>query len=430
MRRLLTVSTLWTALLVVAGACAAATVGPDVFGYTASDAVVYNFTDISGTGTRVLVNQDDTAILAGLGFNFTFYGRSYPAVCFSPNGLLSFTNCSTQFTNVDLTTSPVFGNGPHGSVDVPAIAVLWDDWQFFQTGADAAYYFQVTGAVGSRQLIIQWNRAGGFASSPAFVTFQVILFEGSGDILMQYKTTDSGDFRANGASATVGIRDASGQTNGRRLQWSYNLGVITAGKAIRFFSPTPHGNFLPGLYGHHPNHPHHGEHGHTEPGNGTPPHVPGHSPGLTADPSGGVVEPVLVAGWNEDGTVNANPAARGLAGTNAVRPARRGGVVQFFGTAAGITLRNQNGDLVEVDPARFTAPAAGGALYWTRQVPVVKVGGVPAQVFFSGMAPGLTGVWQINVRIPEGAPAGDQTAVEVSYDGRVLVQRAVVAVEE
>jgi uncharacterized protein (TIGR03437 family) len=36
------------------------------------------------------------------------------------------------------------------------------------------------------------------------------------------------------------------------------------------------------------------------------------------------------------------------------------------------------------------------------------VGGVPATVLFSGLAPGLVGVYQINLQIPMTAPSGTQ----------------------
>ena len=42
-----------------------------------------------------------------------------------------------------------------------------------------------------------------------------------------------------------------------------------------------------------------------------------------------------------------------------------------------------------------------------------------AKVLFSGLAPGLTGVWQMNALIPEEAPAG-KVPVAISYEGYEL----------
>lgn len=43
----------------------------------------------------------------------------------------------------------------------------------------------------------------------------------------------------------------------------------------------------------------------------------------------------------------------------------------------------------------------------------VYVGGVPAQMTFQGLAPGLAGLYQLNVLIPRNAPAGDAVALAV-----------------
>ena len=66
------------------------------------------------------------------------------------------------------------------------------------------------------------------------MTFQVILSE-SGSFLFNYLNTPLG----NGASATVGIRDTAGQSNGRRLQWSFNQGVLGAEESILFTPGDP-----------------------------------------------------------------------------------------------------------------------------------------------------------------------------------------------
>jgi len=214
------------------GQAQAATIGADAYGYTATDEIPYTFQDISGTGTRVLNGVDDSSTSANVGFNFNFYGTNYNNVSFSSNGLISFGGSNSNFVNANLTTTSP-------SVNLPSIAVLWDDWQFFQPGADAVYY-QTTGTAGNRQFITQWNLANGFSSSPSTVTFQSVLFEGSNDILLSYQDVDSGDFRSLGGDSTVGIRDVNGQSNGRNLQWSFNSPVIRNAESIRISTqPVP-----------------------------------------------------------------------------------------------------------------------------------------------------------------------------------------------
>ena len=61
-------------------------------------------------------------------------------------------------------------------------------------------------------------------------------------------------------------------------------------------------------------------------------------------------------------------------------------------------------------------PASGAAaltspLSETTNTPAVTVGGVPAQVTFSGLVPGLVGVYQVNAVTPANAPMGDVPVV-------------------
>lgn len=89
--------------------------------------------------------------------------------------------------------------------------------------------------------------------------------------------------------------------------------------------------------------------------------------------------------------------------------------MQLFGSAAGLFLDEQDRQLAE----GFTPPLSGSPLYYTTSLPEVRIAGVAAKVLFSGLAPGLTGVWQINVLIPEDAPAG-KAPVTISYEGEEL----------
>ena len=54
----------------------------------------------------------------------------------------------------------------------------------------------------------------------------------------------------------------------------------------------------------------------------------------------------------------------------------------------------------------------------TQEHPQVTIGGKPAPVAFSGLTPGLVGVYQINTVVPANVPAGDQVPVVVSISGQ------------
>ena len=82
-------------------------------------------------------------------------------------------------------------------------------------------------------------------------------------------------------------------------------------------------------------------------------------------------------------------------------PARRGETIEIYCTGLGpVDASTPDGE---------PAPVAGLARV---RIPVsVTVGGRGAEVSFAGLAPGTSGLYQVNVKIPDDAPAGD--AVEV-----------------
>lgn len=203
---------------------APAAIGPDSFGYTA-DQVTSGFEDISSTGARVLANDDDHIAPLPLPFVFSFYGTPHDVVFASTNGLLSFGGATVAHVNQTL-TAPI-------SPNLALAAVLWDDWLTFASTADAVYH-ETLGAPGARRFIVQWHVVQHYPASPSTVTFQAVLHEEGGAIEYRYLDAGTQDAGSAGASATVGIRDVSGDANGRNLQWSHDEAVIADGSAIRF----------------------------------------------------------------------------------------------------------------------------------------------------------------------------------------------------
>ena len=63
-----------------------------------------------------------------------------------------------------------------------------------------------------------------------------------------------------------------------------------------------------------------------------------------------------------------------------------------------------------VQPEVQSGQAAPGppSLAETLNTPLVNIAGIPAQVTFSGLAPGFVGLYQVNVQVPEGVPSGTQ----------------------
>jgi uncharacterized protein (TIGR03437 family) len=100
---------------------------------------------------------------------------------------------------------------------------------------------------------------------------------------------------------------------------------------------------------------------------------------------------------NQDGVTENNQSA----------PARRGDVISIYGTGPGAFS------------SAVTDGAAPGAnpLIRTVSTPQVFIGGVEAQVQFSGLNPDAPGLWQINATIPNLPFITGRTAVRVFVDG-------------
>lgn len=236
-RRRIRRAALITLLLCAAVPLEATLRGPDAAGYVASDATVFSFADISGSGggASVLGGTDDATADLTLPFSFQFYGQSYTRVCVSSNGAIYFItdpsacNGFVDFANTDLT-------GTAGPNDLPAIFPFWTDLAF-QVGGSVVY--QTLGVPGSRRFVVQWNNAYP-QGSPNPVTFQAVLSEGSNSILFQYKTVDlgPGDPATKGGRATIGIRNHGAPANHQQLEWSFNVPVIADQTALLFGGDT------------------------------------------------------------------------------------------------------------------------------------------------------------------------------------------------
>jgi VCBS repeat-containing protein len=149
-----------------------------------------------------------------LGANtFTFYGQTYTG----PNSL--FVNLKGLITFDGPNTNDV--NDPMGDhVPEAALAPLWDDWSTWTNDQSKVLY-----TIEGNQLIIEWNMVESFAGSTTPITFQAVLelntVSRPGAITFNYPNLDTGDFDAEGASATVGIKSAGG-ADASRLVVSYS----------------------------------------------------------------------------------------------------------------------------------------------------------------------------------------------------------------
>lgn len=160
-----------------------------------------------------------------IGFDFEFFGVTHDVFWVSSNGLVMFGSGSNAFSNVSI---------PNGSRPDNFIAAFWDDLIIHSSG-DIMY--QTIGTAPNRKLVIQFNNMSFWTSTVLLGTIQVILYEGSNNIQMQYNSiVDVSSDRASGGEATVGLENSDGTAG---VLCSYNTpGYIYSGRAILF---TPNG---------------------------------------------------------------------------------------------------------------------------------------------------------------------------------------------
>jgi len=108
-------------------------------------------------------------------------------------------------------------------------------------------------------------------------------------------------------------------------------------------------------------------------------------------------------------------------------PARIGDFIQIYAT--GLGKATPNGDPTGVPPPTgTTAPTDGTAVYQTVAAPSVTIGGVPASVSFSGLAPGFAGLYQVNAQVPAGAATGDDVPISVAMPNGQADSSATIAI--
>ncbi|MCA9968905.1 MAG: hypothetical protein KC425_01755, partial [Anaerolineales bacterium] len=194
----------------------------DSFGYTCADSnepgILFNWIDISATGTNANLTDDSHLYPVPISFDFDFYGTPYNQAAIGSNGTVYFQN-----TYLTLSNGPIPGTNSSGVASL--IAVYWDD---LDPSAAGAIYYETRGTAPNRQFIVQFDGVPNFGTT-ANVTAQVILYEGSNNILIQHLDPSS----EAGIGATVGIQGST--TTG--VQYSYNTASLTSNLAICFQHP-------------------------------------------------------------------------------------------------------------------------------------------------------------------------------------------------
>jgi len=191
--------------------------GPDTFGYKwkdsdEADGPVYDWVDITGSGTIVTLTDDSESSAITMGMTFPFYGLDYTTVVIADNGAVTFTGGDVSATNATIPTSAA----PNALV-----SPFWDDLNCGSTSSgDVYYYYDSTNS----RFVIEYYNIVGYGTTDTN-TFEILLYE-NGKIVFQYDTMN-GDL----AGCTVGIESPDG-TDGSLV--TYNSAYLKNSLVIEF----------------------------------------------------------------------------------------------------------------------------------------------------------------------------------------------------
>ena len=97
------------------------------------------------------------------------------------------------------------------------------------------------------------------------------------------------------------------------------------------------------------------------------------------------------------------------------QPAAPGDYLVLYATGLGLTTPNGDPNGKPLMTGQVP-PADGSVLYETVATPTLTVGGFPAKILFSGLAPGFPGEYQIDFQVPTGV-TGDDVPVVIGISG-------------
>ncbi|USN51819.1 MAG: S8 family serine peptidase [Myxococcales bacterium] len=187
--------------------------------YVAHDENQFEYRHIQGTALEA---HDDWIATIDTPFPIKFGGedQAFSMITIGSNGAASLTNTAPiDLTNTELPNEKFMS----------LIAPFWDDLN--PAASDGDIYFDTIGEAPNREFVIEWRNIRHYNSYDD-MTFEIVFFENSSDILFNYLDVNvESSVIDKGASATIGIQTTPEHT----LTLSYNDGtVIDSNKGIRF----------------------------------------------------------------------------------------------------------------------------------------------------------------------------------------------------
>ena len=199
--------------------------GQDSFGYrmasSPANGLALNAADPDVVDVAELTGDDDAQSI-NIGFPFSFYENTYTSLTASTNGLISF---GDAYWPQNYAPSVI----PSSSDTNNIIAAFWTD---LQKGSGSKILYTTRGSIPNRVFILDYVNMEEFSNSSARVSFQLLLYEGSNEIEIQFKKingleTDRG--------LTIGIENAAGNDGINVLASQTDRPAIPS--AIKFSRP-------------------------------------------------------------------------------------------------------------------------------------------------------------------------------------------------
>jgi hypothetical protein len=187
-----------------------------------ADGPVYDWEDISGTGTLVTMDDEQHSPAQDIGFIFNFYGVDYTQVYLGDNGYLSF-----------VTDSIVEGDETYIPEEMPyagkAQAMIAGAWTDLYPPDGGTFHVERRGTGSNRYFIVQYTDVPvyDYRGPTEYISQQYKLFEGSNVIEVHTLRMDIT------VEISAGIEDEFG-VDGLSYAWDQE---ITPGTAVRY-TPT------------------------------------------------------------------------------------------------------------------------------------------------------------------------------------------------
>ncbi|MDP2673415.1 MAG: DUF11 domain-containing protein [Dehalococcoidia bacterium] len=180
------------------------TSGPNASGYVWIDSnapnpvVAFEWVDATDGTLSAITDDDDDWETVTLPFTFNFFGTDYTEADLSSNGFLSFdveNSCNSNYNDdPDDFGHPIPPGDPDcSSIEwggTPLIALWFDD---LDPGECGDVYYKTVGTAPDQQFVVEYSDVChndcDDCEAGEGVTIEVILFEGSNDIKMQYMDT-------------------------------------------------------------------------------------------------------------------------------------------------------------------------------------------------------------------------------------------------